>query len=249
MFVWSVADRSHSRGGLSYDATLFDTQDARLLVVALGRDRTALECRGRQRSVVDPGSDPRVGLAGGHWVDAGEAISNLNFVAHKDRPSGYFNPEDRGDLSMANTDITFRDNFLFQGNGRGVMIWDISDPANPTLRSATVCPGGQGDVSVYSNLLFVSTEGLSGRIDCGAQGVPDTVSAERMRGVRIYDISDIDHPKQVAAVQTCRGSHTNTVVPDPVDKNVVYVYVQGISRVRPAAELAGCSGLPTRARS
>jgi hypothetical protein len=191
----------------------------------------------------DPGSDPRVGLAGGHWIDAGEAISNLNFVAHKDRPTGYFNPADRGDLAVANTDITFRDNFLFQGNGRGVMIWDISDPANPTLRSATVCPGGQGDVSVYGNLLFVSTEGLSGRIDCGAQGVMDTVSADRMRGVRIYDISDIDHPKQVAAVQTCRGSHTNTVVPDPVDKNVVYVYVQGISRVRPTAELAGCSGL------
>jgi hypothetical protein len=189
------------------------------------------------------GSDPRVGLPGGHWVDAGEAISNLNLVVHRDRPPGYFNPDNRGDLAVANTDITFRDNFLFQGNGRGVMIWDISDPANPTLRSATVCPGGQGDVSVYGNLLFVSTEGLSGRIDCGAQGVADTVSAERMRGIRIYDISDLDHPKQVATVQTCRGSHTNTVVPDPVDKNVVYVYVQGISRVRPAAELAGCSGL------
>jgi hypothetical protein len=192
----------------------------------------------------DPGADPRVGLAGGHWVDAAEAISNLDLVAHKDRPAGYFDPASRGDLSFANTDIAFRDNFLFQGNGHGVMIWDITDPANPTLRSATVCPGGQGDVSVYGTLLFVSTEGLSGRIDCGGQGVPDTVSAERLRGVRIYDISDLDHPKQVAAVQTCRGSHTNTVVPDPVDKNVVYVYVQGISRVRPAAELAGCSNLP-----
>ncbi len=186
-------------------------------------------------------TDPRVGLPGGHWVAPAEVISNLDMVSHRDKPAGFSDPGNRGDLSFSNTDITFRDNYLFQGNSHGILIWDISDPKNPTLRSSTACPGGQGDISVYGNLLFVSTEGLSGRIDCGAGGTNESVSLTRMRGVRIFDISDIDHPKQVAAVQTCRGSHTNTVVPDPVDKNVVYVYVQGISPVRPAAELAGCS--------
>ncbi len=186
-------------------------------------------------------TDPRVGLPGGHWVDAAEVIGNLEMVSHRDKPAGFSDPTNPGDLNFANTDITFRDNFLFQGNGHGVLIWDISDPKNPTLRSSTVCPGGQGDISVFGTLVFVSTEGLSGRIDCGAGGTNEPVSPVRMRGVRVFDISDIDHPKQVAAVQTCRGSHTNTVVPDPADKNLVYVYVQGISPVRPAAELAGCS--------
>jgi hypothetical protein len=188
-------------------------------------------------------TDARVGLAGGHWIDASEAISNLDLVAHRDRPAGFFNPADRGDLHVINTDAAFQGHYVFQGNGRGVLIWDVSDPKNPTLTSTTVCPGGQGDVSVYHNLLFVSTEGPTGRIDCGDNGVESPVSPERLRGIRIYDISDLAHPKQVAAIQTCRGSHTATLVPDPADKGVVYVYVQGISPVRPAAELAGCSGL------
>jgi len=189
-------------------------------------------------------ADARVGLAGGHWVNASEAIRNLELVAHRDRPAGFFNPDDIGDLAVINTDAAFIGNYVYQGNGHGVQIWDISDPRNPTLRSTIVCPNGQGDISVYGNLVFLSAEATASRVDCGGQGVKDPVSPERFRGVRIFDVSDLQHPKQVAAVQTCRGSHTATLVPDPVDKGVVYIYVQGISPVRPAAELAGCSGLP-----
>jgi hypothetical protein len=104
-----------------------------------------------------------------------------------------------------------------------------------------VCPGGQGDPSIYKNLLFISVEETLGRIDCGTQGVADTVSAARFRGVRIFDITDLDHPKQVAAVQTCRGSHTHTLVTDPKDPKNIYVYVSGTSVVRSPNELAGCS--------
>jgi hypothetical protein len=105
-----------------------------------------------------------------------------------------------------------------------------------------VCPGGQGDVSIWGNLLFMSAQETRGRLDCGVQGVTTPVSAERFRGVRIFDITDLTKPKQVAAVQTCRGSHTHTLVPDLKDKSRIYVYNSGTGAVRPGEELAGCTG-------
>ena len=159
-------------------------------------------------------------------------------------------------LAFANSDIAFQGNHLFQGNFYGMSIYDISNPAKATLLTTMVCPGGQGDVSVYKNLMFMSVEMPNGRLDCGTQGFPPsppppagqektTIPAaqkDRFRGVRIFDISDIKRPKQLAAVQTCRGSHTHTLVVDPNDKNNVYLYVSGTSFVRQNEELAGCSG-------
>jgi hypothetical protein len=160
-------------------------------------------------------------------------------------------------LAFANSDLAFQGNHLFQGNFYGVNIYDISNPAQAALVTSMVCPGGQGDVSVYENLLFMSVEMPNGRLDCGTQGFPPepppaaghekerrppAAQKDRFRGVRIFDISDIKNPKQVAAVQTCRGSHTHTLVLDPKDKNNVYIYVSGTSFVRQAEELAGCSG-------
>ena len=106
-----------------------------------------------------------------------------------------------------------------------------------------MCPGDQSDPSVFGDLLFISVQALSARLDCGTQGVADSISAERFRGIRIFDISDIRSPRQVAAVQTCRGSHTHTVVEDPRDDENVYIYVQGTGSVRAPEELEGCSGL------
>jgi hypothetical protein len=164
-------------------------------------------------------------------------------------------------LAFANSDLAFQGNDLFQGNFYGVSIYDISNPANTTLLASLVCPGGQGDVSVYKNLLFMSVEMPNGRLDCGVEGFPPeppppagedkdkekkrripAAQKDRFRGVRIFDISDVKNPKQVAAVQTCRGSHTHTLVLDPNDKDNAYIYVSGTSFVRQPEELAGCSG-------
>jgi hypothetical protein len=188
-------------------------------------------------------ADPRVGLGAG-WMNAKEAARNLELVAHRPRPEGWFNPAQMGDFAFANADLAFSGNYILQGGYNGFQVWEVSTPSSPTLRASFVCPGGQGDLSVHRHLLFMSVEETRGRVDCGTQGMPDTVSAERLRGVRIFDISDIDRPKQVAAVQTCRGSHTHTLVSDPRDTAHVYIYVSGTSQVRPAAELGGCSGRP-----
>ena len=186
-------------------------------------------------------ADPRVGLGAG-WPDAKEAIRNLELVAHRPRPEGFFDPAKPGDFDFANADLAFQGNYVFQGGWHGIQIWDIADPAKPTLKLGFVCPGGQGDPSVYKNLLFISVQDPGGRVDCGTQGTPDSISTDRLRGVRIFDISDLAHPKQVATVQTCRGSHTHTLVTDPKDPANVYIYVSGTSPVRPVQELAGCSG-------
>ncbi|MGC1618106.1 MAG: hypothetical protein WA765_06405 [Candidatus Acidiferrum sp.] len=164
------------------------------------------------------------------------------------------------ELAFSNSDLAFEGNHLFQGNFYGINIFDISNPAHTALLTSLVCPGGQGDVSVYKNLLFMSVEMPNGRLDCGVQGFPPeppppspapgeerkrhipAAQKDRFRGVRIFDISDIKDPKQVAAVQTCRGSHTHTLVVDPNDKDNVYIYVSGTSFVRQPEELAGCSG-------
>ncbi len=230
-------------------------------------------------------NDPRVGLKPGLY-DAGEAAMGMEHLDFLKKPTAFqVNATDADDpsvqktlgllgignsakipkpiqlviaqLAFANSDFAFQGTHLFQGNFYGVNFYDISDPTKVSLITSLVCPGGQGDVSVYGHLLFMSVEMPNGRIDCGTQGFPPppppppghekerpmpAASPERFRGVRIFDISDIKNPKQVGAVQTCRGSHTHTLVVDPNDKDNVYIYVSGTSFVRQKEELAGCSG-------
>jgi hypothetical protein len=185
-------------------------------------------------STMAPSPDPRIGLRAGQ-MDAEEAVWNLN-VLSKTPPAPDF-------VGSTNSDLAFKGKYAIQGNYNGWQIWDISNPRQPTLATAYVCPASQSDVSVYGNLLFISGEGLSGRIDCGTQGVQDTVSDVRLRGVRIFDISDITKPVNVGNVQTCRGSHTHSVLVDPDDKANVYVYISGSAGVRSPSELPGCSDM------
>jgi hypothetical protein len=237
-------------------------------------------------------TDPRVGLKPGLY-DAGEAISGLVKVASLPKPPGFApssfvpnvapppeppDPPEPGkpakpplvQYGSTNSDLAFSGNHLFVGNYNGINFYDIDSPAQVKLGASLLCPGGQGDVSVYGHLLFMSAEALNGRLDCGTQGVPvpagyampdlppaapvepgvepehrqrplPPANPDRFRGVRIFDISNIANPKQVAAVQSCRGSHTHTLVIDPNDKDNVYIYISGTGLVRQTQELPGCS--------
>ena len=181
-----------------------------------------------------PTPDPRVGLKAGLF-DAEEAIWNLRVVSQTPTRPEF--------VGVSNSDLAFKDDYAIQGNYNGIQVWDISNPARPTSVITYVCPASQSDVSVSQNLLFVSGEGLGGRLDCGAEGVDTVVSHHRLRGIRIFDITDIRDPKYIANVQTCRGSHTHSVLEHPGDTENVYIYVSGSAPVRPAEELPGCSGL------
>jgi hypothetical protein len=187
------------------------------------------------QSTQAPSPDPRVGLRGGK-TDAAEAKWNLRVVSETP-PSDQF-------VDGINSDLAFTGRYAVQGSFNGYQVWDIGNPSKPALETAYVCPGSQSDVSVYRNLLFVSGENLSARLDCGKEGVQDTVSTQRLRGIRIYDISDIAHPKNVGNVQTCRGSHTHSLLVDPKDRANVYVYISGQAPVRSSSELAGCVSAP-----
>ena len=179
------------------------------------------------------GPDARVGLKPGK-TDAGQALENAKLMGTVASGAGF--------NTTNNSDLAFTGQYAVQGNYYGFQIYDISNPSAPTLVSSVVCPASQNDVSVYKQqLLFMSAEAPSARLDCGTQGVTDTVSKERVRGIRIFDISDIAHPKYITSVQTCRGSHTHSVLEDPRDKDNVYIYVSGSSSVRSPNELAGCT--------
>ena len=182
--------------------------------------------------------DPRVGLKGG-IEDAAVAAKGVELVGHLAKPAEFEGP--RGSLSFANSDMAFQGPHMFLGNFHGLNFYNIEDPRKPELRVSVPCPGGQGDVSVFRNLLFMSVEEGRGRLDCGTGGAPGVSNPDRFRGVRIFDISNFSTPRQIAAVQTCRGSHTHTLIVDPDDKVNVYIYGSGTSNVRSGEELAGCS--------
>ena len=209
--------------------------------------------QGRQAGPPPP-PDPRVGLKPG-VRDAGTAAKNMELLANLPKPDGFDDPSGTAGLTYANSDMAFQKNTLFLGNFYGINFYDISDPKNPKLKLSMPCQGGQGDVSVYGKLLFMSVESGTGRKDCGpapaptpapagapggGRGAAQAADPNRFRGVRIFDISDITKPKQVGQVQTCRGSHTHTLVPDMKDKTVLYVYGSGTAGVRSGEELKGC---------
>ncbi|MEX0741373.1 MAG: hypothetical protein WD079_01155, partial [Phycisphaeraceae bacterium] len=175
-------------------------------------------------------TDPRIGLRGG-LHDAEQAAGNLELLVNVPRPDGF----------STNSDLAFSGNHIFMGNYNGFNVYDISNPSSPEMALSVLCPGNQGDLSVHGNLLFKSVQATAGRLDCGPQGIDEDVSEQRFRGVRIFDMTDLNNLQQVAAVQTCRGSHTHTLVTRPGDTDNVYVYVSGTSAPRPAEEMAGCS--------
>ena len=213
---------------------------ASAIVASTGRTQSNTRVASAAPRTTAPAPDPRIGLRAG-WFNAGEAGWNMRLVSNTPPSPEFINRDTPGDFRFINSDLTFRGNFVIQGNFNGLQVWDISNPKVPKLFKAFVCPGSQSDVSVYRNFLFVSGEALNGRTDCGTQGVSDTVSHDRLRGIRIFDGTDLSNPRHITDVQTCRGSHTHTVVTSPNDTDNVYIYVSGSAPVRSPNELAGCS--------
>jgi hypothetical protein len=172
-------------------------------------------------------TDPRANLSPG-LDDAGVASRGMNLLATRSKPPVHTSaPDDVFGIAQANSDMALQGNYAFVGNFNGFTIYDISNPAAPTLVTAVVCPGGQGDLSVYGNLLFMSVEETRAKKDCTL--TPAATNATRFRGVRIFDISNINAPVQVGGVQTCRGSHTHTLVEGKDSPDTVYIYVSGTS--------------------
>jgi hypothetical protein len=204
-----------------------------LLACALSSSVAGAQAPAPLAKAAAPSPDPRLTLkAGVH--DAGQAIWNLKLLSNSPAPARF--------ATTMNSDIAFTGNYAIQGNFNGFQVWDITDRSKPVLATEYFCPASQSDVSVYKHLLFVSGEGMEGRLDCKEGGVPAAVSADRLRGIRIFDISDIKNPKYIGNVQTCRGSHTHSLLVDPKDPANVYVYISGSAPVRPEAELPGCIG-------
>jgi hypothetical protein len=179
-------------------------------------------------------TDPRSTLKSGRF-DAGEAALNMRLVSFSKKPAEFDTVQG---LKFINSDLAFGTNYAYQANFAGFTIWDISDPAKPVVASVVKCITSQGDPSIWGDLLFLSAEGAGNRNDCADGGVQDP--KDHMAGVRIFDVSDKKAPKLIKNVQTCKGSHTHTIVPHPKDKNIIYIYVSGQQNARPETELAGC---------
>ena len=197
-----------------------------LAVLCLGTVATA-------QTYPDP-KDPRSNLKPGR-TDAGEAARNMRLVSLTPKPAEF--DTSRG-LTFANSDLAFKDKYVYQGNFAGFTIWDVSDPAKPKVVSVVSCITSQGDPSIYGNLLFISAEGGANRNDCAKGGVKDP--KDNAAGVRIFDVSDPAKPRLVKNVQNCKGSHTHTIVPHPKNKDVIYIYVSGSGSARPDSVLPGC---------
>jgi uncharacterized protein (DUF305 family) len=230
----------------------------------------AVEIERMNTIAVNLSDDPRAGLFPGIYT-ADEAIMNLELVSSLRKPKGFFNNEDLANkgitdsndfeddekelttlekseslispiLNFANTDMAFREDLLVVGNYHGFNMYKIDKNGIPNLQSSIVCPGGQGDVSIVENILIMSVEQTRSRLDCGLEGVSEDASPDRFRGIRVFDITDIKNPIQVAAVQTCRGSHTHSVVEGPNKDNKIIIYNSGTASVRDGKEMEECIG-------
>jgi uncharacterized protein (DUF305 family) len=230
----------------------------------------AVEIERMNLIAVNLSDDPRSGLAPGLFT-ANEAILNLEKIVSLRKPVGFYDPNDPGEkgkkdtsveidddenvttlelsksfkspiLNFANTDMAFSKDLLVTGSYHGFNIYNILEDGIPELVSSIVCPGGQGDVSIVGNILIMSVEETRSRIDCGLNGVGSDSSLDRFRGIRIFDISNPQNPIQVGAVQTCRGSHTHSVVSGPTQDNKIIVYNSGTAQIRDREELGQCIG-------
>jgi uncharacterized protein (DUF305 family) len=254
-----MVDRLKDQPGSAYDQVLND------FVSDLDNDQS-VEIERMNVLLTNLSDDPRVNLSAGLF-HADEVIANLEKIITLKKPDGFFDPnkiieegaeeeqdedekastiEDKAKnsrypmLSFSNTDMAFSQDILVAGSYHGFNIYSLKDSGIPELISSVICPGGQGDVSIVEHLLIMSVEETRGRIDCGLQGAGSEPTPDRFRGIRIFDISEPQYPQQVGIVQTCRGSHTHSVVNSRTDEGNIIVYNSGTSSVRDQEELQTC---------
>ena len=245
--------------GSAYDPVLFE------FTTDVTNDQSA-EIERMNALLISLSPDPRAGLSPGLF-NAGQALKHMSIVASLPKPAGFFDPDNPASppapptkepeevvpitasedadkrfpmLSFSNTDMAFAHDVLVTGSYHGFNTYQLQGDGIPLLKSSVVCPGGQGDVSIVGDLLIMSVEETRGRLDCGLQGVADDASPDRFRGIRIFNISDLANPVQVGAVQTCRGSHTHSVVAGPGEEGIIIVYNSGTSNVREQEEMESC---------
>ena len=254
-----MVNKLKDQPGSAYDPILYD------FVSDLINDQ-GVEIERMNGLLTGLSTDPRASLQSGLYT-AESAILNLDLVASLKKPMGFYDPdnileedisneeEDEDEvktieqrsrnsrspmLSFSNTDMAFRDNILVAGSYHGFNIYELSPLGKPSLITSVICPGGQGDVSIVGDLLIMSVEQTRGRVDCGLQGAGSEPTPERFRGLRIFDISDLTRPKQVGLVQTCRGSHTHSVVSVNSNDEKIIVYNSGTSSIRDQEEMDSC---------
>ena len=188
-----------------------------------------------QAQTYPTGNDPRNGLRPGKGGEAAEVAHGMKLMSLTPKAAVF---DSVNGLDFANSDITFGGKYVYQGNFAGFSIWDVSNAAKPVLVSTVKCQTNQGDPSIYGNLLFVSAEGAGNRKDCGKSPVTDP--SQHTAGVRIFDVSNPSAPKLVKNVETCKGSHTHSLLPSKKDKNILYIYVSGSGGARAENDLPGC---------
>jgi len=216
------------------------TRRRRLGVVAAAAGLlAALLTAGPATASPDPGDGPTVSEEISQSVQSqvkkalaeGE-IPGVDEIVHSDNITHLTNiPKDA--LPGTNSDLAFQGKYAFSGNYDGFRVFDISNPKAPKTVSQVLCPGGQNDISVSGNLLFLSTDASRSDSSCSSVSQPATEKSS-WEGMKIFDITDKANPKYVAAVETACGSHTHTLVPE---RKNVYVYVSSYS---PSATFPDC---------
>jgi hypothetical protein len=148
-------------------------------------------------------------------------------IGHSANITHLSNTPHSGPLTAIGTDMAFQDGKAFVGNYNGFVIYDVANAAAPKVVSQVSCPGSQNDISVYGNLLFLSTDSSRSNDSCASTEQPATVKTS-WEGIKIFDISVPANPRYIKSVETACGSHTHTILPSKNKLNV-YVYVSSFS--------------------
>ena len=187
-------------------------------------------------------TDPRASLAQG-LENPGVAAKGMELLAHVNKPPGWFDPANPGDVRVRATPTSpSRATTPSSAASTASTIWNISNPSAPTITDLAWCARA-ARVTCRSTGTCCSCRSSrrAAKKDCDGS-TPAATRRRRFCGVRIFDISNIDAPVQVGQVQTCRGSHTHTLVRPKNDADNVYIYVSGTAGPRNEASLAGCDG-------